>query len=75
MSPESLLLLHHVAHAELLAELRAGWPAGSRGVRRAANAVTRALAVRGAVRRRAGLAGGGPAMLAGGLPGVCIACA
>lgn len=67
MSPESLLLLHHAAHAELLAEMRAGRPTGSRGVRRAADALARAVAVRGAVRRRAELAGGAPT--------ACVACA
>lgn len=58
MSPESLLLLHHAAHAELLAEMAAGRPSGSRVLRRAADAVTRALAVRGSVRRRLELTGG-----------------
>lgn len=67
MSPESLLLLHHAAHAELLAEIQAGRPAGSRALRRAADALTRALAVRGSVRRRLELTGGAPA--------VCPTCA
>lgn len=60
MSPESLLLLHHAAHAELLAEINAGRPTGSRALRRAADALTRALAVRGSVRRRIELSGGAP---------------
>lgn len=67
MSPESLLLLHHTAHAELLAELRAGRPAGSRRLRRAADGLARALAVRGSVRRRVELAGPAPV--------ACAACA
>lgn len=67
MSPESLLLLHHATHAELLAELHSGRPTGSRALRRAADALTRALAVRGSVRRRLELTGGGPA--------VCMTCA
>ena len=66
MSPESLLLLHHAAHAELLAELRVDRPTGSRRLRRAVDALTRALAVRGSVRRRVELSG---------TPGVCVACA
>ncbi|GEN81270.1 hypothetical protein [Actinotalea fermentans] len=57
MSPESLLLLHHAMHAELLAELRAGRRGGSRRLRRAADAVARAFAVRGSAQRRIELSG------------------
>lgn len=52
MHPESLLLIHHAAHAELLAELHASRPQGRTRVRRAADAVARAIGVRGSVRRR-----------------------
>ena len=67
MSPESLLLVHHAMHAELLAEIRATRPAGRTALRRASDALARAFAVRGSVRRRVELA----------MPSaeVCLACA
>ena len=67
MSPESLLRLHHATHAELLAQIRAGRPARPRGASRAADALARAFAVRGSVRRRLELMGDQPAL--------CAACA
>ena len=53
MSPESLLLLHRAAHAELLAELDAERRRGRRPPvwRRAADVAGRALSVRGALVR------------------------
>lgn len=68
MSPESLLLLHHAAHAELLAEIHAGRPASSGRLRRVADAVARAVAVRGSVHRRVELSPGGA-------DAMCLACA
>lgn len=67
MSPESLLLLHHATHAELLAELSAPRRGGSHRLRRAVDAITRAFAVSGSARRRVELAG--PTTTA------CVACA